>query len=102
MNMARTPHRHVLAIALLAMLSLAACGGADEDRGPATTAPDSSTPPPSSTPSPAAAGEDAGASDGTPIRISFGGTQLTARLDDSATARDLAAQLPLTLTFRDH
>ena len=27
---------------------------------------------------------------------------LTARLYDNATARDLAAQLPLTLTFRDH
>jgi hypothetical protein len=39
---------------------------------------------------------------GTPIRIKFGDTEITARLDDSATARDLAAQLPLTLTFRDH
>ena len=28
--------------------------------------------------------------------------QLTARLHENATARDLAAQLPLTLTFRDH
>jgi hypothetical protein len=46
--------------------------------------------------------QDAGASDGTPIRITFGGTELTARLHDNATARDLAAQLPLTLTFRDH
>ena len=27
---------------------------------------------------------------------------LTARLYDNATARDLVAQLPLTLTFRDH
>jgi hypothetical protein len=39
---------------------------------------------------------------GTPLRISFGDTELTARLHDNATARDLAAQLPLTLTFRDH
>ena len=31
----------------------------------------------------------------------FGDTELTARLRDSATARDLAAQLPLTLTFGD-
>jgi hypothetical protein len=36
------------------------------------------------------------------MRITFGDTELTARLDDNATARDLAAQLPLTLTFRDH
>ena len=28
--------------------------------------------------------------------------ELTARLHDNATARDLAAQLPLTLSFRDH
>ena len=46
--------------------------------------------------------QDAGASDGTPIRITFDDTQLTGRLHDNATARDLAAQLPLTLTFRDH
>jgi hypothetical protein len=38
----------------------------------------------------------------TPIRITFGDTRLTVRLDDNATARDLAAQLPPTLTFRDH
>ncbi len=36
------------------------------------------------------------------IRITFGDTELTARLHDNATARDLAAQLPLTLSFRDH
>ena len=36
------------------------------------------------------------------VRITFGDTELTARLHDNATARDLAAQLPLTLTFRDH
>lgn len=103
MNTARTPHRrHVLVLALLAMLSFAACGGADEDVVPATTAADPSKSPPSSTPSPAPADEDASASDGTLIRIAFGDTQLTARLDDTATARDLAAQLPLTLMFRDH
>ena len=53
-------------------------------------------------PSPASGDQDASPSDGTPIRITFGDTELTARLDDNATARDLAAQLPLTLTFRDH
>jgi hypothetical protein len=37
-----------------------------------------------------------------PIRITFGDTQLTARLHENATARDLAALLPVTLTFRDH
>ena len=47
-------------------------------------------------------GQDADASNGTPIRITFGDTELTGRLHDNATARDLAAQLPLTPTFRDH
>jgi len=46
--------------------------------------------------------QDADASNDTPIRITFGDTELTGRLRDNATARDLAEQLPLTLTFRDH
>ena len=53
-------------------------------------------------PSPATGDQQTSPADGTPIRITFGDTELTARLDDNATARDLAAQLPLTLTFRDH
>src|SRR3954469_10539833 len=99
----RTPHRgHALVLACFAMLSLAARGSADQDVVPASTPAGTSTPPPSSTPSPPPADEDVTGSDGTPIRISFGDARLTARLHDNATARDLAAQLPLTLTFRDH
>src|SRR5687767_4971783 len=94
--------RHALALALLAAMSLSACGGADEDGDQAAGAPDASTPAPSPSPSPASGDQDAAAADGTPIRITFGDTELTARLHDNATARDLAAQLPLTLTFRDH
>jgi hypothetical protein len=93
--------RHALALALLATVSLSACGGADEDPDQAAGAPDASTPAPSPSPSPASGDQDAGASNGTPIRITFGDTVLTARLHDNATARDLAAQLPLTLTFSD-
>jgi hypothetical protein len=37
----------------------------------------------------------------TPIRVIIGNTVLTGRLWANATARDLIAQLPLTLTFRD-
>jgi hypothetical protein len=37
----------------------------------------------------------------TQIRVVIGDTVLTGRLWDNATARDLIAQLPLTLTFRD-
>jgi hypothetical protein len=91
----------MLVLALLATISLSVCGGAD-DGDQAAGAPDASNPAPSPSPSPASGDQDAGASDGTPIRISFGDTELTARLHDNATARDLAAQLPLTLTFRDH
>jgi hypothetical protein len=39
--------------------------------------------------------------DETQIRVIIGNTILTGRLWDNATARDLIAQLPLTLTFRD-
>ena len=37
----------------------------------------------------------------TPIRVIIGDTVLLGRLWNNATARDLIAQLPLTLTFRD-
>ena len=37
-----------------------------------------------------------------PIRVIIGDTVLTARLWDNATARDLIAQLPLTLPFSDY
>jgi hypothetical protein len=38
---------------------------------------------------------------GTPLKITIADTVITARLADNATARDLAAQLPLTLAFKD-
>jgi hypothetical protein len=37
----------------------------------------------------------------TPIKITIADTVITARLADNPTAHDLAAQLPLTLTFTD-
>ena len=89
---------HARVIALFAAISLAACGGADEDGDQAAGTPETSTP----SPSPAPDKQDAGASDGTQIRITFGDTQLSGRLDDNATASDLVSQLALTLTFGDH
>ena len=53
-------------------------------------------------PTPTASEPNARPSVSTAVRITFGDTELTARLHDNATARDLAAQLPLTLIFRDH
>jgi hypothetical protein len=94
--------RYALVLALLATISLSACGGTDEDGDQAAGASDASTAAPSPRPNPASGDQDASASGRTPIRISFGDTELTARLHDNATARDLAGQLPLTLTFRDH
>jgi hypothetical protein len=93
--------RHAIVLALLATISLSACGG-EEDGEPVAGAPDASTPSASPSASPASGDQAASASDGTPIRITFGETQLAGRLSDNATARDLADQLPLTLTFRDH
>ena len=99
----RLAHRRpVLVLALLAVMSLPACGGADETGDGDTSASDASTSAPSPSPTLTSGAQDAGASDGTPIRITFGDTEQTARLLDNATARDLAAQLPLTLSFRDH
>jgi hypothetical protein len=97
----RPAHRNGFVLALLAMVSLSACGG-DEDTDQAAGGPETSTSAPPPSPSPTSGDQDASPVDGTPIRITFGDTQLTARLDDNATARDLAAQLPLTLRFRDH
>ena len=98
----RPRRRYLLALALLGTISLSACGGGDEDGDQATGAPGASTPDPSPSPSPASGNQDTDSSEGTPIRITFDDTVLAARLHDNATARDLAAQLPLTLTFRDH
>jgi hypothetical protein len=94
----RPARRNALLLALLATVSLSACGDDDEDGNQPAGAPETSAP----SPSPATDGQETSPAEGTPIRITFGDTELTARLDDNATARDLAVQLPLTLTFRDH
>lgn len=109
-----------LALLALAAVSLAACGGSepsggrDGDPAPGTTA---------GAPAAAASGsaEDGGVrradgaerADGAADRdadadavprvvVTVDGTALTGRLDDNATARDLAAQLPRELSMSDH
>jgi hypothetical protein len=77
--------RHAFLIALFLAASLPACANKDSGDISLTTA----------EPQP-------GAAESTAIRITFGETKLTGRLHDTATARDVAAQLPLTLNFRDH
>jgi hypothetical protein len=98
----RRARRNALALALLTTVALSACGGDDEDTDQAAGAPETSTSAPPPSPSPTSDDQNGSPAEGTPIRITFGETELTARLDDNATARDLAAQLPLTLRFRDH
>jgi hypothetical protein len=94
--------RYLPALALLGTILLSACGGGDEEGDQATGNAGAGTPDPSPTPGQASGDQDSDPTEGTPIRTTFGDTVLTARLHDNATARDLAAQLPLTLTFRDH
>jgi hypothetical protein len=91
-----------LVLALLASVSFSACGGDNKESDQGAGPSDASAPAPSPGSNPASGDENTTASEGTPIRITVGDTELSARLDDNATARGLVAQLPLTLTFRDH
>jgi uncharacterized lipoprotein len=78
-----TRGRHTLVLAVLAAISISACGSAGEnsDEGTGTAETSTSTPPPSPNTAPA---QDASPKTGTPIRIVFGDTRLGARLDDNA------------------
>ncbi|MBK8460906.1 MAG: hypothetical protein IPL43_12545 [Micropruina sp.] len=85
----RAPRRRPLLTTLLA-LSLAAC-----TPGPVTDPPTQSQPREQTmSPSPTASRE-------VPITITVGDRTYSATLANNPTAHDLAAQLPLTLTFRD-
>ena len=71
----------------------------DPSAAPPTRSPSGSqeTPRPSSQPTRSSTQEDA-----MRIQITIGDQQFQATLDDSAAARDLAAQLPLTVEMSDH
>ncbi len=84
----------VVAHGALFALLLTACGGAPPPR----PEPDS---PGAPTTGARAADATAASADQTAFRIVVGDTVLTGHLFDNAAARDLAAQLPLTVTFRD-
>jgi hypothetical protein len=107
----RDPARADAALAALSLsvalsIGLAACGAYDADP---TTGP----PPAAQTTSTGAASDGATASavptadDTEPeetvrIRITIGDRRFTARLDDSAAARDLVDQLPVTVEMTEH
>jgi hypothetical protein len=65
------------------------------------TSPPAASPSPQATYATTAVPTSQPAAGETQIRVIIGDTTLTGRLWDNATARDLIAQLPLTLTFRD-
>jgi hypothetical protein len=98
--------RPIAVTAILAAVALSACGNEETEQPASAPEPRTQTSPRTGT----ATGTGTGTSpapaedvtDATQLRITFGDAELAARLDDNATARDLAAQLPLTLTFRDH
>jgi len=81
-------------------MSVSSCGGADKPGEQGENRSEARTRPPITDPT--SRKPNADPSESTPDRITFGDTELTARLHDNATARDLAVQLPLTLSFRDH
>ncbi len=86
------------------LLAVLAVGAACANSEPASPTPADGTPSAAESPSPTAteAGETTGAeADMTNIRILIAGQPVTAELDDNPTARALADQLPLTLSFRD-
>lgn len=115
----RTPHtwRWTLPLTLAILTTAAACSVDPGPTSPGGTTPGSPTQPDPTTPNPTSAApasrqpdpressnapsDRASSSGGTPVRVIVGGRTLTAMLDDNPTARDLADQLPLTLTFRD-
>lgn len=93
-----------LSLAMTLVFVVTACGSDSEGTAAQSATPASSSP--SSDPASAAAssspGSDQSSSDGTPIRVTLGGTVLTGRLFDNATARDLIEKLPVTVEFSDH
>ena len=111
----RRPHLASSILAPLALLVLvaAACSAAAGPDGGAPadgTAPGSPTP---SSPAPRSAGSTSSAPTSPPpsgsvrspgvtaVRVVVGGTAFAAELDDTPTARDLAARLPVTLRVND-
>src|SRR3712207_1370165 len=83
------PGSFSIAATALATLLLAACSSSPDPRAPAP-APSTFSAAPTPADEPTIA-----------IRVLIGDTVIPARLNDTATARDLLTQLPLTLTVRD-
>ena len=104
------PHLQLIVLFLFVIL-FAACAPASTPLAPTIgrptvvsgipTSPSAPSPSPQPTYVATAVPVDQSATGETQIRIVIGNTVLSGRLWDNATARDLIAQLPLTLTFSD-
>ena len=87
------------ALALIAALG-AGCADSTSTQAPAA---DRETPPASTTsPSPSPSTDDPTETNPMQIQITIGDQKFGATLEDSAAARDLAAQLPVTVDMVDH
>ena len=94
--------REIVATALVVAVALSACGDDEAEQPPPRSEARTQTSSDAGTGASTSSAPTDDAPSARQLRITFGDTELTARLDDNATARDLAAQLPLTLTFSDH
>ncbi|MGH9250688.1 MAG: cyclophilin-like fold protein [Acidimicrobiales bacterium] len=92
--------RTMFVVALTATVGLvgASCGGAETPSDGATTAPQAHEVT-TTTPTPSRGGNQ---EDPMKIQITINGPQFQATLSDSAAARDLVAQLPVTIDMIDH
>lgn len=93
------PRGRLPLFALLAALSVTACASDPGPSGGSSPRPELG-PAPSPTVGAVSTGSDSGAR--VAITVTIGGRAYPATLADNPAARDLAAQLPLTLTFADY
>lgn len=97
----QTARRNHASILALAALTLTACAdGETRSAQPPQTSERTSTMAPTSPPAPEPTSP--GAVEGTAVLVTIGDTTLPGQLWDNPAARDLAARLPLTLTFSDY
>jgi hypothetical protein len=101
-------YRLIVAFLVLPALVTSACSGTNTEPRSRPTAAETADPPTPSATTPTAADErpsDQPTTEEpdtvTTIRITVGDQTISAQLTDNATARDLVAQLPLTLNIRD-